>query len=63
MNFKKWIREGIPLAAAGIAGLALLAALFWAYQWYRTPFIGAFIEPNMVISQIAGTGWARAKPG
>lgn len=57
------LKNSLPMLAAGIAALALLLTPIWAFQWYRTPFIGAFIEPNMVVSQINGADWPARQSG
>jgi PAS domain S-box-containing protein len=56
-------KQIIPILAVLVASLMLLAAPFLAYQWYTTPFIGAFIEPNLVLSQISGADWPARQAG
>jgi PAS domain S-box-containing protein len=53
----------IPLAYAFLAGAILLMVPFRAYQWYQQPFIGAFIEPNKVVSQIHDSDWPAYQVG
>jgi class 3 adenylate cyclase/PAS domain-containing protein len=52
-----------PLAYALLAGVILVIAPFTAYQWYRQPFIGAFIEPNKVVSSIHDSDWPAYQVG
>ncbi|MBN2148555.1 MAG: PAS domain-containing protein [Anaerolineales bacterium] len=51
----------LPFLIALLAAAQLALALVWAYQWYSLPFIGVFVEPNLVISRIGEADWpARA---
>ena len=45
------------LLAAAVALLMLVLTPFWTAQWYRVPFLGMFLEPNNVVSQLNGSGW------
>ena len=52
----------VPLTVAIVALAMLVLTPVWAYQNYRQPFLGILLEPNNVVSQINGEGWAaRAK--
>lgn len=51
------------VSLALIAGVVLLFAPFWAYQWYRQPFLGVFLEANNVVSLIGGEEWAALEAG
>lgn len=51
------------VSVAFIAGVTLLFAPFWAYQWYRQPFLGVFLEANNVVSLIGGEDWAALEAG
>ncbi|MEA3348998.1 MAG: adenylate/guanylate cyclase domain-containing protein [Chloroflexota bacterium] len=53
----------IPLVFAVVALGVLVLAPFWAYQWYRLPFIGVFIEPHNVVSLIVGNDWPAKEAG
>ena len=41
----------------------MILAPIWAVQWLRQPFIGVFLEPNQVVSQIEGRGWPAKQAG
>jgi PAS domain S-box-containing protein len=56
-------KEGIAILVALIAAGTLFLAPFWAYRWFRQPFIGAFIEPNLVISRIGEEDWPARRAG
>lgn len=58
-----WIHHVIPPLGAFIALGVLILAPFWAYQWYQQPFLGVFLEPNLVASQISGPDWPAAQAG
>ena len=60
---RNWLNHALPLLVAGIAVLMLILTPFWAAEWYRTPFLGALIEPNNVVSQIASPGWPARSNG
>ena len=34
-----------------------------AYQWFQQPFLGLFLEPNNVISQVSGDNWPAKESG
>ena len=59
----KLLRNGMPLLAALFAATILVLAPFWASSWYNTPFLGMFIEPNMVVSQIGEQDWPARQAG
>ncbi len=58
-----WVSRYVPVLYALLAGVILLLAPIGAYQWYRQPFIGAFIEPNNVVSLIHGPNWPAFQVG
>lgn len=33
-----------------IAGIILISAIFFAFDWVRTPFIGFFVDPNLLLN-------------
>jgi len=53
----RWHEHAFPLAFAALAVLLLVLTPFWALRWYRTPFLGALLEPNNVVSKIGGNLW------
>ncbi len=57
------IEHGVPLTVVVIAIAMLVLTPFWAYQWFRQPFLGALIEPHNVISQINGKDWPARNQG
>ncbi len=59
----RWMLKGIPLAWAWVALVVIVLAPFWAYQWYRLPFVGLFLEPHNVVSQIVGDDWPAKQAG
>ena len=63
MNILKILRKGSPLLAVLFAMVVLVLAPFWALEWYHTPFLGLFIEPNMVVSQIGAEDWPARQAG
>jgi len=46
-----------------VALFVLIFSPFWAYQWYRIPFLGVLLEQNNVVSQIDGTDWPARMQG
>jgi len=52
-----WLNKAVPLALTVAAFGLLLLAPFWAYQWFRQPFLGLFLEPNNIVSQVTGEDW------
>jgi PAS domain S-box-containing protein len=62
-RFYRWLLKAIPLLWAWLALAVLVLAPFWAYQWYKLPFIGAFLEPHNVVSQIVGEDWPAKEAG
>jgi len=55
----EYLTLGIGLGAA----ILLILAPFWAYAWYQQPFLGVFIEPNLVSSRIGEEDWPARKAG
>ncbi len=53
----------IPLMIALIGLGTLVLAPIWALQWYQEPFIGIFLEPNLVVSQIGAPDWPARQAG
>ncbi|GAB4495449.1 MAG: hypothetical protein OHK0052_02950 [Anaerolineales bacterium] len=51
------------VSIALLAGITLLFAPFWAYEWYQQPFLGVFLEANNVMSLIGGEDWAALQAG
>ncbi len=62
-RIRNWIMQALPLSFAGISFLVLLLAPFWAYRWVQQPFLGLFLEPNGVVSQVARENWAAKENG
>ena len=60
---QNWIQHITPIIVIAIAIAMLLLTPFWAYQGYNAPFLGALIEPNNVVSQSTGEGWAARELG
>ena len=60
---KNWTAHIIPFIAIAIALAMLFLTPFWAYKTYNEPFLGALIEPNNVVSQSTGEGWAAREMG
>lgn len=58
-----WLTHLLPLLTAAVAVGVLLLSPFWAYHWYRLPFLGLFLEPNLVVSQISGADWPARSAG
>ena len=52
-----WVNKAVPLTLTVVAFSLLLLAPFWAYQWFQQPFMGIFLEPNNIISQVTGEDW------
>jgi class 3 adenylate cyclase len=53
----------LPLAAFCLAVVVLVVAPLEGWRWFRTPFAGALIEPNHVVSLINGPNWAAKQAG
>jgi len=60
---KNWPAHIIPFITVAIALAMLFLTPFWAYKTYQEPFLGALIEPNNVVSQSTGEGWAAREMG
>ena len=58
-----WAVHIIPLITIVVALVMLLLTPFWAYKSYKEPFIGAFIEPNNIVSLVNGKGWIAREMG
>ncbi len=58
-----WLHHLVPLTAIGIAVAMLVLTPFWAVQWSREPFLGVFLEPNNIVSQIDDAGWPARSAG
>ena len=58
-RFKDFLSLAIAFLIAGM----LILALWWAWKWYQRPFLGLFIEPNLVISQIGEADWPARQAG
>lgn len=41
----------------------LVLTPFWAYRWYRLPFLGMLIEPHNVVSLVRGADWPAINQG
>ncbi|RME06416.1 MAG: PAS domain S-box protein, partial [Anaerolineae bacterium] len=41
----------------------LVLAPFWALQWQRQPFLGLFLEPHLVVSQVRRADWPARQAG
>jgi hypothetical protein len=55
-----WTAHLVPAAVALAALLMLVLTPFWAYQWFRQPFLGLLLEPNNIVSKINAAGWPAA---
>ncbi|MBS1250730.1 MAG: hypothetical protein MAG431_02325 [Chloroflexi bacterium] len=62
MKFKKVSRMLLGLIGIAVLGV-MIAAPIWAYGWYRQPFLGVFLEPNNVVSQMKEEGWPVREAG
>lgn len=58
-----WLHHLVPLMAIGVAVAMLVLTPFWAVQWSREPFLGIFLEPNNIVSQIDDAGWPARSAG
>ncbi|MBA4379188.1 MAG: hypothetical protein C0393_00595 [Anaerolinea sp.] len=58
-----WLAHLLPVATACVALAMLVLTPFWAYQWFRQPFLGVLIEPNNIVSRINGAGWPAHSQG
>ncbi len=58
-----WLNRTIPLLMAVIALGVLLLTPVWAWAWMDQPFMGLFLEPNNVVSQVAREGWPAKEYG
>ncbi len=56
-------KDLIPLAVALLIAGVLILAVWWAWGWYQRPFLGLFIEPNLVISKIGEPDWPARQAG
>jgi hypothetical protein len=57
------LKDLFYLAIALVVVGMLVLALLWAWDWYRRPFLGLFVEPNLVISQIGAEDWPARQAG
>ncbi len=60
---ESWTAHLVPAAVALAALLMLVLTPFWAYRWFRQPFLGVLIEPNNIVSRINGAGWPAQSQG
>lgn len=58
-----WLHHLVPLSAIGVAVAMLVLTPIWAVQWSGEPFLGVFLEPNNIVSQIDETGWPARSMG
>ena len=58
-----WLAHLLPVATACVALAMLVLTPFWAYQWFRQPFLGVLIEPNNIVSRINAAGWPAHSQG
>ncbi len=63
IHLSAWIEHGVPLVITFCAVLMLVLTPFWAYQWFRQPFLGMLVEPHNVVSQIDGEDWPARRAG
>ncbi|MDI6768760.1 MAG: adenylate/guanylate cyclase domain-containing protein [Anaerolineales bacterium] len=61
--FEGWLAHLLPLATACVALAMLVLTPFWAYQWFRQPFLGVLLEPNNIVSSIRAEDWPAAGQG
>ncbi len=58
---KDWLHHVVPLSVTLVALAAIVLTPVWALAWARQPFLGLFLEPNNVVSQLENADWpARA---
>ncbi len=53
----------LPVAAASFALAAAILTPVYAYDWYQLPFIGAMLEPTLVVNNIDVPGWPALEQG
>lgn len=58
-----WLDHLVPITAISIALAMLVLTPFWAVEWSREPFLGVFLEPNNIVSQIDEAGWPARNMG
>ncbi len=58
-----WLDHAVPLGAIAVAVALLVLSPFWAVEWSRDPFLGMFLEPNNIVSQIEDAGWPARSAG
>ena len=52
-----WLSHIPPIVTALLALAMLVLTPFWALGYYHQPFVGVLLEPNNVVSKIAGKNW------
>ncbi|MBW8011388.1 MAG: SpoIIE family protein phosphatase [Chloroflexi bacterium] len=58
-----WINF-LPSGVVTLAATAVIVlAPFYAIQWYRSPFLGMLLEPNMVVANMDATDWPAMDAG
>ncbi|MBT3389737.1 MAG: PAS domain-containing protein [Chloroflexi bacterium] len=62
-KLRNQIMQTLPLGFAGVSLLVLLLSPFMAFRWMQQPFLGLFLEPHGVVSQLARENWAAKKNG
>jgi PAS domain S-box-containing protein len=58
-----WFSHFVPWLSALLALAVLVLTPVWAFRYYRQPFVGVLLEPNNVVSKIAGRSWLVAGVG
>jgi PAS domain S-box-containing protein len=58
-----WLSHIMPLLVALVALAMLALTPVWALEYYQQPFVGVFLEPNNIVSEIAGTNWPAHQAG
>ncbi len=57
------LEHGLPLGFVAVAIVLLVLSPFWALEWAREPFLGLFLEPNNIVSQIDEPDWPARQAG
>jgi adenylate cyclase len=58
-----WLSHIFPLVTALLALAMLVLTPVWALHYYHQPFLGVLLEPNNVVSKIAGKHWPAYQAG
>jgi PAS domain S-box-containing protein len=58
-----WFSHIPPLISTSVALLMLFLTPVWALRYYHQPFFGILLEPNNIVSKIAGKNWPASQAG